>query len=872
MKKVILLALLMPFPAFGQIVENFESESIVNWVQSTEGHWNADSTSSLSGQFSLHQIFDNPDAGIDRIGFRTENLHPSEGVTRWSFLVRYGYDPSSLNNWSVFLMSDSDPQYIFEEGATNGFALGVNLTGSDDTLRLWKVKGDLITAVINCPINWQSDVSINNTIKIVVERSQEGTWIVSVIRLNGDLMVTASGNDIELFSQRWFGIYYRYSATRDRLLWFDEITIDGIFYEDSAAPVIIKCEPSGKSSIKIELDEEAADGLLVAENFALNVEENMSLSVTRISNLIYRIDFANDLINKSLNILYIKKLCDMSGNCLLNFIIEFTPVWAIPGDIVISEIMVDPVPEVSLPGKEYIEITNRSGYCFDLKNWKLSTAGQSAIFPETVIPPKGIIIICQPQDTSLFRKFGKVIGLKQFPSLTDDGRIVFISDSTGNLIHGVEYSSDWYKDDLKSEGGWSLEMMDTGFPFYFEENWNASVSKKGGTPGAVNSVLESNPDNSFHGIQNVFPGDSVTIHIRFSEPVFCLAGLIEAIKIGEKGITDIYPVDPLFREFSVKPEEPLRRNELYKVEIPEGICDFAGNRMQKCEFDFGLPEPAEQGDILFNEILFNPVPGDPDYLELYNCSDKIIDASRLQIVAINDDTGDISDAMLLSGQVNCILPGEYYAITTDAKKVSERYFSADPDHLFETGTLPAMSDDKGHLILYNRELERIDELIYTDDMHFSLLSDCEGVALEKTGPGNKSEEESNWHSATESSGWGTPGAQNSVFVEFPSSSEQVVLSSSRITPDSDGFEDFLNINFTLRGNGNVISLTVFDETGNYIRKIAVNMFAGAEASVIWDGTADDGTPVSTGIYVILITLFNDTGKTLSWKKVCTVIR
>ena len=63
--------------AFGQIVENFESGSIVNWVQSTEGRWKADTTASLSGRFSLHHIFDNPDAGTDRIGIPVKNLHPS---------------------------------------------------------------------------------------------------------------------------------------------------------------------------------------------------------------------------------------------------------------------------------------------------------------------------------------------------------------------------------------------------------------------------------------------------------------------------------------------------------------------------------------------------------------------------------------------------------------------------------------------------------------------------------------------------------------------------------------------------------------------------------------------------------------------------
>jgi hypothetical protein len=157
-------------------------------------------------------------------------------------------------------------------------------------------------------------------------------------------------------------------------------------------------------------------------------------------------------------------------------------------------------------------------------------------------------------------------------------------------------------------------------------------------------------------------------------------------------------------------------------------------------------------------------------------------------------------------------------------------------------------------------------------MHYSLLSTHEGVALEKTDPRSESEVAANWHSATESSGWGTPGASNSVFAEMPSTSDKVVLSSSKITPDSDGNEDFLTIRMNLKGNGNVVSVMVFDEAGNYVRKIASNLYAGSEVSVIWDGTADNGSLVNTGIYILLITLYDDAGKTERWKKVCTVIR
>ena len=350
--------------------------------------------------------------------------------------------------------------------------------------------------------------------------------------------------------------------------------------------------------------------------------------------------------------------------------------------------------------------------------------------------------------------------MKQFPALTDGGRLIYISDSTGSLIHGVEYSSDWYQDNLKSQGGWSLEMIDTGFPFFDKGNWIASVSKTGGTPGSVNSVSNSNPDITFSGIENVFPDDSISIRLRFSEPVFSLQEMISSIKTGEKGIKSISPIDPLMREFSFVPEEPLQENRIYQLKVSEDIFDFAGNRMQKDDFEFGLTEPAIEGDVLFNELLFNPLPGDPDYLELFNCSEKIIDASRLQLVSVNDATGNKSAMVPVSDEGRCFLPGGYLAVTTDTKKILQRYFSADADHLFTAVTLPSMPDDKGHLILYNRELEPLDEFLYNDGMHYSLISDHEGVALEKINPRNKSGETTNWHSATGTSGWGTPGAPN----------------------------------------------------------------------------------------------------------------
>ena len=61
-------------------------------------------------------------------------------------------------------------------------------------------------------------------------------------------------------------------------------------------------------------------------------------------------------------------------------------------------------------------------------------------------------------------------------------------------IHLVKFSISWHRQSIKKDGGWSLEMMDTGNPCAGEENWDSSRDAKGGTPGQPNSIAAENPD------------------------------------------------------------------------------------------------------------------------------------------------------------------------------------------------------------------------------------------------------------------------------------------------------------------------------------------------------------------------------------------
>jgi len=872
MKKVILLAMFLPYLANGQVIENFESASLTNWVQSTEGHWKADTTKSLSGMYSLHHVFDNSQSGFDCIGISIRNLHPDEGLTRWTFLVRHGYDPSASNNWCAYLVSDADPAALRDGAALNGFAAGVDFTGSDDILRLWKIKNGAPSVIAACPVNWQNDIGKADAAKLIVERSITGYWKIEVYDKLDKLLGSSSGQDSELFNSSFFILGYRYTSTCDRLLWFDDLKIEGVFHEDNRPPEVVSCQVSGINSLNLTLDEDPSEDFMLLSNFSLAGSSNSPAGIARTSARSFRLTFSSKFSNKTLNKLIINRLCDRSANCKNGISVEFTLISADPGDVIISEIMADPVPAVSLPAKEYLEIMNRSQFGFNLKKWSLSTENQSTSFPDVTIGAGEYFILCPAADTSAFSCYGKVIGLKSFPSLTDAGRMLWISDSLGNLIHGVVYSSAWYGNKLKETGGWSLEMIDAGYPFYNEGNWEASSSGNGGTPGKINSSARSNPDRQFYGIENVFPDDSITLRVNFSETVFDIAGSPGKFIINGSEAVSTSSSDPLLRTFVIRSPLSFVKGEVYSLNVSSDLTDFAGNTISRASFKFGLPEKAGRGDIVFNELLFNPFPDEPDYIELFNCSDKVADASQLYLASINAESGDTSEIEPLSDEHRCIIPGGFFTVTADRIKVIEQYSSSDPENIFGISSLPSMPDDRGHLLLLNRSLDLIDEVSYSDEMHYPLLVSKEGVSLEKIRPEMASGESTSWHSASESSGWGTPGKENSVFSSGPEGNDRITFSSARISPDNDGTEDDLVIDINAEGLGNVISVTIFDETGGYVTKLIENFFAGNKASVVWDGTADNGSIVSTGVYIILIELYNEKGKTKSWKKVCTVIR
>ncbi|MBK6774943.1 MAG: hypothetical protein IPG74_03525 [Flavobacteriales bacterium] len=72
------------------------------------------------------------------------------------------------------------------------------------------------------------------------------------------------------------------------------------------------------------------------------------------------------------------------------------------------------------------------------------------------------------------------------------------------------------------------------------------------------------------------------------------------------------------------------------------------------------------------------------------------------------------------------------------------------------------------------------------------------MSLERNNPARpSSDNNTNWHSAAEAAGLGTPGYQNSQYGPTSEPSGELTVDRAIFSPDNDGFEDVLTVNYRL---------------------------------------------------------------------------
>ena len=545
-----------------------------------------------------------------------------------------------------------------------------------------------------------------------------------------------------------------------------------------------------------------------------------------------------------------------------------------PYDVVFNELMSDPDPSIGLPDVEFVELKNRTSFDIHLKNWTLSTLSSSKKMSDVIIKADSLMVFTNAGNAEIFFKTCgiKVYEITGFPSLINDGTTLTLRDTNGVMIHSLTYSKDWYQSSDKEEGGFSLEQIDAGNPCGEIRNWRASEDKLGGTPGKINSVSASNLDRVFPQLQKIDILLNDTILLTFTESLDSVRLSNPKNYLLDNGLGEpiyVQPVSPQFKKVKLKFRSGLLANVVYHCSVLSDVCDCSGNPLINSSLPFALPQAPIENDIVINEILFDPNSGCVDFVELYNKSNKTIDLKDLRIGSMDTISGALFDTQIITHDGYLLFPGHYVVLSENQHSIKQHYFSLNPNEFVDMIDLPAMNTDRDVVTISDKHSKIIDNFIYDEAFHFPLLVSKKGISLERIDFNRRTNDRTNWNSASETVRFATPSYQNSQYLKVEMGSG-FYISNPLFSPDNDGYYDVLNISYELTETTNIANVYVYDSDGRLVRHLIKNQPLTQQGTFSWDGMTDGLEKASIGIYVIYIEVFDFSGKVRTHKLGCTL--
>lgn len=536
------------------------------------------------------------------------------------------------------------------------------------------------------------------------------------------------------------------------------------------------------------------------------------------------------------------------------------------GDLIINEIMADPSPVLGLPEAEYLEIHNVSNKLIDLSKCKLN----GLVFPQRFIAPGGYEVVVDDVTAQEEIFFSEALVLEAWSStyLTNSGRDLVLRDLNSIIIDSLRYDITWYNNPAKDDGGWSIERINSSDPCSSADNWRASVSQTGGTPGAINSVNDDTPDTTSPKLLSIYVLENDLIELVFAEPIdpssaetaqyeFSNGLSVDNITVG------ISPTSSVQIEVLPSMEEGI----IYTIEI-NGLSDCWGNASIDEAGRFALAENYEAGDIIINEILADPKTDSDDFIELYNRSMKNISINGWQLA--NEENGFPADFEMITVRPYMLFPGEYIALTTAGAGLDVIYPGTVVEKVLEMEGFPSYNNDEGVVYLLDPLAEVMDRVEYSSDWHFGLLDDTDGVSLERIDSERASQDATNWLSASEAVGFATPGYKNSQAFSGELQEGTFYAEPEVFSPDNDGYQDVVTFFYELEIPGQVGNITIYDDSGREIRQLVRSDLLGTQGAYSWDGLSDRNEKAAIGIYIVVLELFDLEGNT-SMKKIPCVV-
>lgn len=848
----------LPYMCSGQILENFSDGDFIS-----NPSWSGDQLNfKINNEYQLQ--LDDADAGSSFLYTPVEVFPEME----WRCWIKQSFSPSGNNYSRIYLLADEQ----LASFPPDGIFLQLGEGGSDDAIRLMQqINNDTSTLIRGSPGAISS--SFECRVKIVFSENQ---WHL-LADYSGSEIYIQEGNTNGTMpgTNGFFGFVCNYTSSNSTKFYFDDIYA-GTEQKDSIPPQVENVFVRSPLQLEVGFSEKPEEeSALLMENYTLQSAQ-ISIDSVRFHQekpLAVMLYLHDSLPYAIMLHLEVENIRDPSGNEMLAS--QHSLAWYYPEkyDVLINEIMADPSPPKLLPDYEYLELMNTHDLPLDLSGWTLHIGDVERGLSDLLIAPHDYLILGKEDAKNDFSAFGDFYGFESF-SLTNGGQSVFLSNSDGFIMSGLQYDDSWYRDEEKEEGGWSLELINPENPCLGPENWKASEDYRGGSPGMQNSILENiyfDPE-----IISACAIDSVRISVEFSHSMGMALSMAPESFYIDHGIGNamaVLPTDPFFTSFTIYPAKALLPGIVYELSCTSPLVDCMGDSAQITETKaLGLPQKPLWQDLVINEILFNPFPGGDDYVEIYNRSEKAISMSGVLIASVRNNSPAPPDTTMAVLYKTCsvLLPGEYALLCKRYERVSDYYTTAETNELHEIVNFPSYSNAYGNLLLYDKDMALLDAFSYREDMHYPLLNIVEGVSLERIHYDRPTDDESNWHSASSLSGYGTPGYKNSQFSESSSDDGNIQISPRVISPNNDGQNDLLNVSYAFDRPGYLASIMVFSASGQLVRQLVNNELLGTSGSYSWDGFKDDRQKATSGIYIILFELTDLGGKIIRYKETAVV--
>ena len=661
-----------------------------------------------------------------------------------------------------------------------------------------------------------------------------------------------------------------YTATRTDKFFFDDFRIEAPV-PDLTPPAIIGLDVVDAQEITVIFSEpvseiQAADPLNYFLAPGLGVPALVEWSETQPSEV--KLVWSNTMVTLTTYELEAYHMTDTAGNSVDTLRYEFPFLQArkpVFGEVIMNEIMADPTPAIALPDVEFVEIFNTTDDMLDLEGMKLTTSSSTGTLPAFLLAPESYLILTRVSDAVLFSGFGNVLGVTGFPSLTNDGSQLRLVGQTGVILDEVNYLDDWHTSTAKREGGWTLELIDPSRRCDRQGNWSSSVNPAGGTPGKVNSIFEHMPDTTGPRLLQAWPESSETLILDFNEwvdanPLPEWFELFPAIQIVQ--------ATRLASGFQIQLDlaQPLQSGIFYQINSLAELQDCQGNHSGQIRAtSVVLPEQPEPGDILINEILFDPPVGGSDFVELVNFSQKFLSLEHLLIGNLQPGNEEVKPLQLKS----LFFPGDHIVLTTDTTFIRTTWPKTS-SQLIHQVSVPSWANESGNVTLFHQngpDLVLLDGFDYTADMHHPLLDDPEGVSLERVNYLQPATIPANWQSAAEDIGFASPTLMNSQYREINvDPGEGFSLEYKIFSPDGDGWQDALIIRYILEESGQILNVKIFDREGRFVKDLANTQYLGRDGFLVWNGDIEGGQAANPGIYVLWFEKYRVDGRVDQFKK------